>query len=160
MIESFKFLAHHIHTCGEDSIRVISEEVDDYVDQLHKEYNEFLEETKHLFPHSNDWAFLDRWKELSVDELKEKWVEENKIEYDDERTKLTGILEPYEIIQEGTRHPYFHGHIVETDGRKSAVMGSARQLPPVNRSYIIIGVKRDHPELGEVLEIHKMIPES
>ncbi|MGZ0050074.1 hypothetical protein [Brevibacillus gelatini] len=60
MIESFKFLAYHIRTCGEEHIRVISEEVDEYIDQLHDEYNAFLEQTKHIFPHSKDWEFLDR----------------------------------------------------------------------------------------------------
>ncbi|WP_238933385.1 hypothetical protein [Brevibacillus choshinensis] len=160
MIESFKFLAHHIRTCGEDSIRVISEEVDDYVDQLHTEYNEFLEETKHLFPHSNDWAFLDRWKKLSVEELKEKWVEENKIKHEEERTKINGVLKTCEIIHEGDGLPYFYARVMGEDGQSTAVTGSTRQLPVVDGSYIIIGVKRDHPELGEVLEIHKMIPES
>lgn len=160
MIESFKYLAYHIRTCGEDSIRVISEEVDDYVDQLHTEYNDFLEKTKHIFPHSNDWAFLDKWKKLSVEELKEKWVEENKIGYADEREKLTGVLQRVEIIQGKEGHPYFYGEVLCSSGQTAAVLGSARHLPPENKSYIIIGVRRNHPEHGEVLEVHKMIPES
>jgi len=160
MIESFKYLAHHIRTCGEDSIRIISEEVDDYVDQLHAEYNDFLEKTKHIFPHSKDWAFLDKWKELSVEELKEKWVEENRIGHEDERTKLSGVVERYELFQGRSGHQLFHGQVVLADGQREAVLGSARQLPLVDRSYIIIGVRRDHPELGQVLEVHKMMPDS
>lgn len=154
MIESFKYLAHHILTCGEDSIRVISEEEDAYIDQLHTEYNDFLEKTKHIFPHSKDWAFLDKWKGLPVDELKEKWVEENKIGHDDERTKLTGVLTGYELAKGGQ---LFRGEVVLADGRRETVLGSARELPAVNRSYIIIGVRREHAELGNVLEIYKMI---
>ncbi len=160
MIESFKYLAHHIHTCGEDSIRVISEEEDNYIDQLHTEYNHFLEETKHIFPHSKDWAFLVNWKDLPVDDLKEKWVEENRIGYEDERTKVTGVLEQYELIQGDDGHPRYHGYVVPKEGERVAVIGSARQLPLVGRSYIIIGVRREHAELGNVLEIHKIIPDS
>ncbi|MFD2370986.1 hypothetical protein ACFSO0_13745 [Brevibacillus sp. GCM10020057] len=158
MVESFKYLAHHIQTCGEEFIRVISEEEDDYIDQLHAEYNDFLEKTKHIFPHSKDWAFLDKWKGLPVDELKEKWVEENKIENEDERTKLTGVLAKYEV--QGGGNQQFRGEVVLADGSRETVLGSARQLPEVNRSYIIIGVRREHAELGKFLEIHKMIPVS
>ncbi|MGG1663835.1 hypothetical protein [Brevibacillus sp. NRS-1366] len=160
MIESFKYLAHHIRTCGEDSIRVISEDMDDYVDQLHGEYNDFLEETKHIFPHSRDWEFLDRWKALKVEEMKEKWVEENRISHSDDRIKITASIEEIHILKEGAGHYLFHSRVICTNKKRWKVLASMRELPLLQRSYIIIGVRQDHPELGEVLAVHKMLPES
>lgn len=158
MIESFKYLAHHIRTCGEDSIRVISEDVEDYVDQLHGEYNHFLEETKHIFPHSRDWQFLDKWKMLKVDEMKEKWVEENRIAHPDDRVKITAVLEEIHVLKEGAGHYLFHSKVSCEENKTWNVLASMRELPLLQRSYIIIGVKQEHPELGEVLTVHKMLP--
>lgn len=160
MIESFKYLAHHIRTCGEDSIRVISEENDDYVDQLHGEYNHFLEETKHIFPHSRDWEFLDKWKSLKVEEMKEKWVEENRISHCDERIKITAFIEEVCVLKEGAGHFLFQSRVTCTDQKRWNVLASMRELPVLDRSYMIIGVRQEHPELGEVLAVHKMLPES
>lgn len=157
MIESFKYLAHHIRTCGEDSIRIISEEVDEYVDLLHGEYNAFLDETKHIFPHSKDWEFLHRWKELTAEELKQKWMEENRIPHADDRIKVTGTLEDIRIAIEGAGNIFYHGRVACTDGKTRTIVARARELPEKDQSYIIIGVGQDHPELGEVVEVHKMV---
>lgn len=160
MIESFKFLAHHIRTCGEDSIRVISEDVDEYVDQLHGEYNTFLEETKHIFPHSKDWEFLDRWKSLKVEELKEKWVEENRIAHPDERLKICGTLEDFEILQQRAGRISFLAKVRDDTDMLWKVVASSPELPVLHHSYIIIGVRQDHPELGKIVEVFKMVPRS
>lgn len=160
MIESFKYLAHHIRTCGEDSIRVISEDVEDYVDQLHGEYNDFLEETKHIFPHSKDWQFLDQWKMLKVEEMKEKWVEENRISHPDDRIKITAFLEHIHILKEGAGHYLFHSHVTCEKENTWNILASMRELPLLQHSYIIIGERQEHPELGEVLTVHKMLPAS
>lgn len=158
MIESFKFLAYHISKCGEASIRVISEEEDHYVDLLHDEYNTFLEETKHIFPHSRDWEFLVRSHELPVAELKQKWVDEQRIPYRDERMKMTGKIKELRIVKEGAGHYVYHGHVACTDGCTRVVMANTRELPKLEQSYVIIGMEQAHPELGKVVEVHKMVP--
>lgn len=158
MIESFKFLAYHISKCGEESIRVISEDVDHYVDLLHDEYNQFLEETKHIFPHSRDWEFLVRAQELSVAELKQKWVDEQRIPYKDERTKMTGKLKEIQIVKEGAGHYVYQGRVACKDGQVRTVLANARELPRLEQSYVIIGIEQAHPELGKVVEVHKMVP--
>lgn len=158
MIESFKYLAHHIRTCGEDSIRVISEDVDDYVDQLHGEYNTFLEQTKHIFPHSKDWEFLDRWKTLKVEEMKLKWVEENRIMHPDDRMKICGVLDALDILKEGAGRVSFSASVTDDDGKVWKIVADMRELPLLKHSYIIIGVMQEHSILGEVIEVYKMIP--
>ncbi|MGN7470113.1 hypothetical protein [Brevibacillus sp. SAFN-007a] len=160
MIESFKFLAHHIRTCGEDSIRVISEEVDEYIDQLHGEYNAFLEQTKHIFPHSKDWEFLDRWKSLKVEELKEKWVEENRIAHPDDRLKIYGTLDEVEVLRRGAGRISFLARVTDRAKTTWRLVATRPELPALHHSYIIIGVRQDHPELGEIVEVFKMIPQS
>ncbi len=160
MIESFKFLAHHIRTCGEEHIRVISEEVDEYIDQLHGEYNTFLEQTKHIFPHSKDWEFLDRWKSLKVEELKEKWVEENRIAHPDDRLKIYGTLVEVEVLQRRAGRVSFLATVTDLEKTAWRLSATMPELPALAQSYIIIGVRQDHPELGEIVEVFKMIPQS
>ena len=157
MIESFKYLAYHIEKCGEDSIRVISEEVEQYVDLLHDEYNQFLEETKHIFPHSKDWEFLAHAKTLTVDELKQRWVDEQTISVSDERVKMTGQLQEIEIIKEGPGYCNYLGHVACQDGQSWKLLAHTRELPKKNQSYMIMGVRLRHPEYGEVLEVHKIL---
>jgi hypothetical protein len=156
MVESFKFLAYHINKCGEDSIRIISEDFDHYVDLLHDEYNIFLEETKHIFPHSKDWDFLVRSHELTLEELKQKWVDEQAIKEADERIKITGQLQEIEIMKEGPGHYVYLGQVVCPGGEVSKVLAHTRELPQLNQPYMIMGVRQTHPELGEVLEVHKL----
>ncbi|WP_400163119.1 hypothetical protein ACAF76_006515 [Brevibacillus sp. TJ4] len=158
IVESFKFLAFHISHCGEESIRVISEEADDYIDLLHDEYNLFLEETKNIFPHSRDWEFLVRSQELPTDEIKQKWVDEQRIPYRDERMKVTGKIKELQIVKQGAGHYIYRGQVACTDGRLRAVLANARELPKLEQSYVIIGKEQAHPELGHVMEVHKMVP--
>jgi hypothetical protein len=157
MVESFKFLAYHINKCGEDSIRIISEDFDHYVDLLHDEYNVFLEETKHIFPHSRDWDFLVRSHQLSLEELKQKWVDEQAIKEQDERIKITGQIQEIEIMKEGPGHYVYLGQVVCPGGEVSKVLAHTRELPQLNQSYMIMGVRQNHPELGEILEVHKLL---
>ncbi|RNB53466.1 hypothetical protein EDM57_19410 [Brevibacillus gelatini] len=159
MIESFKFLAYHIRTCGEEHIRVISEEVDEYIDQLHDEYNAFLEQTKHIFPHSKDWEFLDRWKMLKVEELKEKWVEEHRIAHPDDRLKICGTLDEVDVLQKGAGRITFLATVTDRGQTKWRLVATRPELPALHQSYIIIGVRQDHPEFGEIVEVFKMIPQ-
>lgn len=157
MIESFKFLAYHIEKCGEDSIRVISEEEEQYVDLLHDEYNQFLEETKHIFPHSQDWEFLVHAQALTVDEVKQKWVDEQTISASDERMKITGLMQEIEIVKEGQGYCHYLGHVASRDGQSWKVLAHTRELPRENQSYMIVGVRAQHPKYGEVLEVHKLL---
>lgn len=158
MIESYKFLAYHITTCGESEIRIISEEVDDYVDLLHEEYNAFLDQTSHIFPHSADWEFFDRWKHLEVEEIKQKWTEQTRIAQAEERVKVTGVLEELHVKKEGVGHYFYRGRVTCANGQTVSIAARTRALPQVDQSYIIIGVEQEHPELGEVLEVRKIIP--
>jgi len=60
IIDSFKFLAHHVNECGQDQIRVGCEhdegDVKDMTDPENRE--QFLRDTTQYFPCSDDWRFM------------------------------------------------------------------------------------------------------
>lgn len=74
LIEAFKFVMHHVRTCGEEHIGMHSEHNDDeYVSTVIDDdaRRAFLEATRGIWPHSDDWAFVRR-EDGTVD----GWVDE------------------------------------------------------------------------------------
>lgn len=75
LIDAFKFVMYHVAECGEENIGMHSEHDDDawantsFEDEHRRAH---LEQTAHIMPHSNDWAFMAEhgksadWKALWV----------------------------------------------------------------------------------------------
>lgn len=70
VIDSFKFIAFHTANCGQEYIRVVSEHDNEYNDKKASRAK-FLQDTKNIFPLSNDWGFMRTTQE----NFKEKWVD-------------------------------------------------------------------------------------
>jgi hypothetical protein len=66
LVDAFKFVMLHVRDCGEQYIGMHSEHADDndtntsYEDEHRRP---FLEAARGIFPHSDDWAFMDKLPE-------------------------------------------------------------------------------------------------
>lgn len=77
LIDAFKFVMYHVLECGPESIGMHSEHDDDDYAATHYGVDDeirrqFLEETRHIFPRSNDWGFMQNVE--PGQDHKELWV--------------------------------------------------------------------------------------
>jgi hypothetical protein len=75
LIDTFKFVMYHVLECGPENIGLHSEHEDDdwanisVDDDVRRQH---LRDTEHIFPHSDDWDFMDRL--LPGTNMKQAWL--------------------------------------------------------------------------------------
>jgi hypothetical protein len=78
LIDTFKFVMYHVRECGPENIGMHSEHEDFGSDWANTSFEDehrrpHLEATRGIFPHSNDWQFVeDAPKNADLDQL---WTE-------------------------------------------------------------------------------------
>lgn len=92
LIDTFKFVMYHVAECGTENIGMHSEHEDDpytptNFDNEDGARREFLEQTAHIFPHSNDWGFMSRLPEGG--DPKTLWVAAELAELSDDTSGRT-----------------------------------------------------------------------
>ncbi|WP_094359871.1 hypothetical protein [Mycobacterium marinum] len=80
LIDTFKFVMHHIRECGEQHIGMHSEYADDgrtttSFDTEGGQRRQHLEATADIWPYSNDWGFMAEHGHKEIAELKRLWVD-------------------------------------------------------------------------------------
>jgi hypothetical protein len=82
IIDTFKFVMHHALECGQQNIGMHSEHDDAYEEwpTVHlsgPDREKFLEDSKAIFPSSNDWQFIAEHiaKDRPWDQTKTEWLE-------------------------------------------------------------------------------------
>lgn len=79
LIDAYKFVMYHVAECGPESIGMHSEHEDyEYTptgyDTEGGKRREHLEQTRHIFPRSDDWGFMAKIPE--GEQYKDQWVTE------------------------------------------------------------------------------------
>jgi hypothetical protein len=75
LIDSFKFVMHHVLECGPESIGMHSEHYDDDWSNTNVDGDarrQHLEDTAHIFPRSNDWEFVNHGPKGT--DLNAEWI--------------------------------------------------------------------------------------
>ncbi len=139
IIDTFKFISYHSEKCGHKNIRIISEHDSEYeFDNIGIEEIEYYREAEGIFPHSDDWEYMEK-NELTTIELDKKWTEQKIEEHiNDNRRKLRGEIVHMEIQNKKRGSHYLAVFRMSNNEKIRIIGGDSFGIPVVNKQYEII----------------------